>query len=127
VRSRPALDWNRLGVALVDAGIAAGALGLLSLVRGNRRQAATLTGLGGLLGLTGAALPAPPRRPRGAPVLLDIFLPVYEFNEFHETRVHASPERIYEAILGVTAGEIRLFQALTWIPSGAGPATSGTP
>lgn len=27
----------------------------------------------------------------------------------------APPERIYEAILGITAGEIRLFQALTWL------------
>lgn len=106
-------------MVLVDAGIAsiaAGALGLLTLGR-NRRQAAKLIGLGGLLGLAGAALPAPIRRPRGAPVLLDVFLPTYEFREFHETRVNASPERIYEAILGVTAGEIRLFQTLTWLRS----------
>ena len=116
MRSRPVPDWNRIGVALVDAGLAAGALGLLSLGR-DRRRAAKLIGLGGLLGLAGAALPAPPLRPRGAPVLLDIFLPVYEFREFHEIRVNASPEHIHEAIQGVTAGEIRLFQALTWIRS----------
>lgn len=103
-------------MALVDAGIAAGALGLLSL-GDNRRRAAKLIGLGGLLGLAGAALPAPIRRPRGAPVLLDVFLPTYEFREFHETRVNASPERIYEAIQEVTAGEIRLFQTLTWLRS----------
>ena len=101
-------------MALVDAGLAAGALGLLSLGR-DRRKAAKLIGLGALLGLTGAALPAPTRRARGVPVLLDIFVPAYEFREFHETRVNASPERIYEAILGVTAGEIRLFQTLTWL------------
>ena len=116
MRSRPAPDWNRLGVALVDAGIAAGALGLLALGR-DRRRAAKLVGLGGLLGLAGAALPAPVRRVRGAPVLLDIFLPQCEFREFHETRVDAPPERIYEAILRVTAGEIRLFQTLTWLRS----------
>jgi hypothetical protein len=121
VRSRPAPDWNRLGVALVDAGIAAGALGLLSLVR-NRRQAAKLLGLGGLLGLAGAALPAPTRRAIGAPVLLDIFAPDYEFREFHETRVHASEDRVYEAVLKVTAGEIRLFRTLTWLRS---PAAHG--
>jgi hypothetical protein len=101
---------------LIDAGITTGALGLLSLSR-NRKQAAKLVGLGGLLGLAGAALPAPIRRAKGAPVLLDIFVQFYEFREFHETRVNASPERIYEAILGVTAGEIRLFQALTWLRS----------
>jgi hypothetical protein len=103
-------------VALVDAGIVAGAVGLLSLGR-NRKRAAKLLGLGGLLGLAGAALPAPIRRPRGTPVLLDIFLPAYEFREFHETRVNAPAERIYEAVLGVTAGEIRLFQTLTWLRS----------
>jgi hypothetical protein len=101
---------------LIDAGIAAGVLGLVSLVR-NRRQATRLMSLGGLLGLAGAALPAPSRRAIGAPVLLDIFVPVYEFREFHETRVNAPAERIYEAILGVTAGEIRLFQTLTWLRS----------
>ncbi|HEX3129529.1 MAG TPA: hypothetical protein VH394_19485 [Thermoanaerobaculia bacterium] len=106
-------------MALVDAGIAgiaAGALGLLSRTL-NPRRAGKLIGLGGLLGLAGAALPAPVRRARGAPVLLDIVLPSYEFREFHETRVNASPERAYEAILGVTAGEIRLFQTLTWLRS----------
>jgi hypothetical protein len=103
-------------VALVDAGIAAGALGLLALGR-NRRQAARLIGLGGLLGLAGAALPAPSRRAAGVPVLLDIFVPVYEFQELHEIRIHASPERVFEAIQGVTAGEIRLFRTLTWLRS----------
>jgi hypothetical protein len=101
-------------VALVDAGIAAGALGLLSLIR-KRRRARALMGVGGLLGLAGVALPAPSRRATGAPVLLDIFVPDYEFREFHETRVDAPAERVYEAILGVTAGEIRLFQTLTWL------------
>jgi hypothetical protein len=100
----------------VDAGLAVGALGLLSLGR-NRRQATKLIGLGGLLGLAGAALPAPTRRAIGAPVLLDIFAPFYEFREFHEIRVDAPAERVYEAILGVTAGEIRLFQTLTWLRS----------
>lgn len=103
-------------MALVDVGIATGALGLLSL-GSDRKRAAKLLGLGGLLGLAGAALPAPVRRPRGAPVLLDIFLPAYEFQEFHEIRVNAPAERVYEAALGVTAGEIRLFQALTWLRS----------
>jgi hypothetical protein len=115
-RSRPVPEWNRIGTALIDAGIAASALGLLSLAR-NRRRAAVLMGLGGLLGIAGAALPAPTRRARGAPVLLDVFVPAYEFREFHETRINAPAERIYEAILGVTAGEIRLFQILTWLRS----------
>jgi hypothetical protein len=93
---------------------------VLSLAR-NRRRAAVLMGLGGLLGIAGATLPAPTRRARGAPALLDIFVPVYEFREFHETRINASAERIYEAILGVTAGEIRLFRMLTRIRSPSRP------
>jgi hypothetical protein len=115
---------NGLGTALVDLGIAAGVLGLVSLVRPvrflgirSRRQAAILTGMGGLLGLAGAALPAPSQRATGAPSLLDNFVPVYEFREFHEIRVQAAPERVYEAVLEVTAGEIRLFRMLTWIRS----------
>jgi hypothetical protein len=31
--------------------------------------------------------------------------------------VNAPAERVYEAVLGVTAGEIRLFQTLTWLRS----------
>lgn len=111
-------------MALVDAGIAAGALGLLSLalpaglpgIR-TRKRAAILAGVGGLMGLAGAALPAPSRRSNGTPTLLDSFVPVFEFNEFHQTRVNAQPERVYEAMLAVTAGEIRLFELLTWIRS----------
>jgi hypothetical protein len=125
---------NRLGTALVNAGAAAGLLGLASLVRPlrilgirNRRQAAILTGLGGVLGLAGAALPAPSRRAVGAPVLLDIFVPVYEFQEFHEIRVEAPPDRVYEAVLGVTAGEIRLFRTLTRLRSPKLPWLSSQP
>lgn len=104
-------------MALIDAGIAVGAAGALGLLGRDRKRAAKLLGLGGLLGLAGAALPAPIRRPRGAPVLLDIFLPAFEFQEFHEIRVKAPAERVYAAALGVTAGEIRLFQILTWLRS----------
>ncbi len=103
-------------MALVDAGLVAGAAGLLSL-GSNRKRAARLLGLGGLLGLAGVALPAPTQRPRGAPVLLDVFLPAFEFQEFHEIRINAPAESVYEAVLGVTAGEIRLFQTLTWLRS----------
>jgi hypothetical protein len=119
---------NGLGTVLIDAGIAAVFLGLVSLVRPvrflgirSRRGGAAVAGLGALLGLAGAALPAPTRRAMGAPVLLDTFVPVYEFQEFHEIRVHAPEERVYEAVLKVTAGEIRLFRTLTWIRSPGRP------
>jgi len=115
---------NGLGVVLVDLGIAAVFLGLVSLVRPlrflgirSRRRAAVLIGFGVLLGLVGALLPAPIQRAAGEPVLLDDFVPVYESREFHELRVQASPERVYDAVLNVTAEEIRLFLFLTWLRS----------
>ena len=115
---------NGLGVLLVDAGIAAVFLGLVSLVRPlrflgirSRRRAAVLIGIGVLLGLAGAMLPAPVQRATGEPVLLDDFVPVYESQEFHELRVQATPERVYDAVLNVTAEEIRLFRTLTRLRS----------
>jgi len=115
---------NGLGVILVDLGIAAGAIGLLSLVRPlrflgirSRRRAAGLIGTGALLGLAGMSLPTPLQRPEGESSLLDGYVPMYQFQEFHEIRVQASPEQVYRAILEVTAEEIWLFRTLTWIRS----------
>jgi hypothetical protein len=39
----------------------------------------------------------------------------YQFREHHSRRVRATPERIHRAIWEVTADEIFLFRALTWI------------
>jgi hypothetical protein len=46
---------------------------------------------------------------------LEEFAPVYEFNEVHSIRVRAPRSLIYRSIKEVTAGEIALFRALTWI------------
>ena len=45
-------------------------------------------------------------------MLIDKFLPAYEFSEVHTIRVNASPEAVYRAIKNVTAEEIPLFGAL---------------
>lgn len=118
------LLMNGLGMVLVDLGIAAGAIGVVSLVRPlrflairSRRRAAGVIGTGALLGLAGMALPAPLQRPEGEPSLLDGYVPVFQFQEFHEIRVHAPPEQVYRAVLEVTAEEIWLFRTLTWIRS----------
>jgi len=46
---------------------------------------------------------------------LEEFVPVYEFNEVHRIRIRAPRIRIHRSIKEVTAGEITLFRALTWI------------
>lgn len=71
--------------------------------------------LGLLIGGAAAAMPAPEVHaapPRTRP---DEFAPRYQFSERHAIRVQAPPDVAYQAIQTVTADEIRLFQALTWI------------
>src|ERR1043166_13214 len=46
---------------------------------------------------------------------LDEFAPAYQFNEVHRIRIRAPRDRIYRSLKEVTAGEITLFRALTWI------------
>jgi hypothetical protein len=46
---------------------------------------------------------------------LDEFAPEHQFNEVHGIRIRAPRNRVYRAIKDVTAGEIALFRALTWI------------
>ena len=46
---------------------------------------------------------------------LDEFAPEHQFHEVHGVRVRAPRSRVYRAIQEVTAREIALFRALTWI------------
>jgi hypothetical protein len=46
---------------------------------------------------------------------LEEFAPLHQFNEVHRIRIRAPRIRIYRSIKEVTAGEITLFRALTWI------------
>ena len=114
-----------LGVLLVDLGLALGFAALLSLVRPLRflgirtRRFALVVGVVALLVVAaGMLLPAPLRRARKPPATrLDEILPAWQFDEHHETRIHASPEQVETAIRAVTADEILLFRTLTWIRS----------
>ena len=45
-------------------------------------------------------------------MLLDNFLPVYDFNEAHATVVHAPPSRIFDAIKELTPAEVPLLRTL---------------
>ena len=49
---------------------------------------------------------------------LDEFAPAYQFNEVHQIPVNATPERVYQATIQVTAAEIPLFRTLVWIRRG---------
>jgi hypothetical protein len=111
-------------VALVYLGGLCAFAGLACLVRPprrlglRRRRSGALifgAGLGGAL--LGFALPAPLVRVEAARTRLDAVMPAYHFHEVHAVRVHAPPERVLQALRGVTAGEIRLFRTLTWIRS----------
>lgn len=109
---------------VVYLGLAGGLLGALSLVKPprwlgvrTRARGSALFLAGGLLVGIGWALPAPELRPPARGSRLDDFLPVYQFGERHETRIHADPEHVFAAVKAVTAGEIQLFRLLTWIRS----------
>lgn len=45
-------------------------------------------------------------------LLVDHFMPVYDFHEVHSIVVEATPDRIFRAIKEVTAAEIPVFRAL---------------
>ena len=112
------------GVLLVDAGLVLLLIGAVSLVRPlrwlgirSRRMAGVWLAAGFGTVAAGALLPARLQRAADRRWLMDDFIPVYHFSEHHEVRIAASPERVFAAVRGVTAREIRFFLLLTWIRS----------
>ncbi len=106
-----------LGSAVVYSGLIVALVGVACLFR-MRRRALKVIAIGIAVGVIGLALPAPESRVGRAETRLDEFAPVWQFNEVHSLRIHAPPERVYEAIQRVRADEIRLFRTLTWIRRG---------
>jgi hypothetical protein len=49
---------------------------------------------------------------------LDAFMPIYQFAEQYEIPVHAPRDRIYRALLAVSADEIPLYRTLAWFRRG---------
>lgn len=124
-----------MAVLIVDLGFALAFLGFVSLLRPlrflcirSRKRGLAVLAAGIALVLLGMLLPPPSEwRVIRSASLLDDWMPRYEFVERHELRVHASPERVYRAILDVSAREIRLFRLLVWLRNPRLPGRSGEP
>ena len=109
-------------ITLVYLGLIAALLGSASLVKPlsflgirSRLQATCVLGIGLLIVGIGWAFPANEVRAAVVRTQLDLYAPVYQFNEFHSVRVMAPRDRVYRAIKDVTPAEIRLFRTLTWL------------
>jgi hypothetical protein len=107
-----------IGFGLTLAGAVSALVPLRSLgIRS--RGAGWLVLLAGLL-VAGVALTRPVEDTTVAlpRTRLDEFAPSYQFREVHQIPVNATPERVYDATLQVTAAEIPLFRTLVWIRRG---------
>jgi hypothetical protein len=109
-------------VVLVYLGLITSALGSISLLKPlaflgirSRPSGALVLVLGVAAVVVGFVLPSTEIRIAQGNTQLDQFVPVYQFDEFHSTKIHASQDRVYAAIKAVTADEILFFRTLTWI------------
>ncbi len=123
-----------MGAFLMYSGLATIFLGVVSLLRPlrclaipRRTHAAAAVGAGAVLVAAAVTLPAPVRRARTRRSLLDEHLAAWQFAERHAMRVYASADRTYEAVLAVTAREIRGFRLLTWIRAPRWPTRQRPP
>ena len=113
---------NLFAVTLVYVGFVLSAAGAVSMIKPLRFVGMTTRGTAALaltagvcLSLAGVFVPAPLERVDGAATELDRAMPAWQFRERHQTHVDASAERVYDAVMTVTADEILLFRTLTWI------------
>jgi hypothetical protein len=110
-----------LGVALVQAGLAAIVAGLAiaavpaGTLGSSRPHGLWLAALGLLVAIGGALLPARRRTTTGRRAIIDDYAPEWECDENHARRMAAPPARVYAAIRTLPAGDIRFFHTLTWL------------
>src|SRR5260370_33592192 len=107
---------NLVGTILVYAALVAMFVGSVSVVRplsfpgiASRPHGVVVFLCGVVVFLIGVNLPASEMRIAGKQSALDDFIPVYQFHEFHRTRIHASREEWFKAIREVRANEIVVF------------------
>jgi hypothetical protein len=108
---------------LLDLSLVAAVVGAVCVIKplsflgmSSRGAAALLLAAGLVFAVVIVLWPAPVRRSDGH-AAIDRFLADYNFHEFHETRVHATPEAVYRAALDVTPAEIRYLKPLMAIRS----------
>ncbi len=113
-----------MAVFLVYVGLLVGFVGVLCVAHPlrlpglrTRRAGAGVLLLGLVFAAAGAVWPVSLIASAGERSRLDEFVPVCQFREFHEVRVHASADAVFRAVKSVSAGEIRFFRLLTWIRS----------
>jgi hypothetical protein len=111
-----------VGTVLAYAGLGATAAGAACLIHPlrflgirSRRQGALLAAIGAGIAILALFWPPSTVRTERPTLLLDRFLPEFQFSERHERRVRASPDKIFGAIRAVTADDIALFRTLTAI------------
>jgi hypothetical protein len=101
------LLYGSAALALIGAGAA--------LPRRTRRKGAVLFAGGIASALIALLWPAREQHADGVHSHLDEIMPRWQFEERHEIRIAATPQRTFAAIRDVTPREIRLFQTLTAI------------
>ena len=82
------------------------------------RRALLVVVVGLSLSAIGFVLPARKKQISGVHSQLDVFVPVWQFDEHHTMHSVAAPERVFDAIMQVRADEITFFRTLTWIRRG---------
>jgi hypothetical protein len=107
---------------LVYAGLLAAFLGFVSVLRPlkflrirTRLRGAAILGCGVVAVLVAYNMPAREARVSAVESQLDRIMPAYQFHEFHTIRVHASREKVFQALKEVRADDIFLFRTLTTI------------
>ncbi len=107
---------------LFYVGAVAAFVGLLSLIRPlrwlgirTRRRGTLVAAAGAALALSAILLPDSTRTTTARDTLIDRWLPEWQFGEYHERRVRASPRQVFAAIRRVRSSDIFLFRTLTFI------------
>jgi hypothetical protein len=89
------------------------ALALVLAISRRTRRFASMTMLTGLVTAVAAVWwPAGVQYAPARATHLDEAMPVWQFNEVHSIHVNAPPQKVFDSIRPVTAGEIRFFRTL---------------